>query len=177
MTPEQLKALIDADPEFFRPAGSDDVQPDGYVSTPHLFNLLTGVYGEIDNPSPAPSVPKPVTVSALAAAAPVTLTTVSDVVWIEIGKRVDAQDRVWLATTADVLLARRQMPQMEHDAVLALMTETISDPSWPAKVPALPRFSGDPFDLLSVVETAEGSGERVVKRVGLIDQALGRAVA
>jgi hypothetical protein len=85
----------------------------------------------------APQIPKPIGVPDLIAAAPAAISTLSDTLMVDIGARVREGDRVGIAEWANVLTAKNLMTPTEQTAVLALVSATIPDPSWPTHVSLL----------------------------------------
>ena len=149
MTPQDLRKLIDSDPAFFAPDGSDDMQADGYVSTTHLMNLLTGSYGTIPNPVPAPQIASPLSIGSLMGAAPHALSTLSETLLIEIGNRVREQDRTGVGMWARIIHSRGQMNDVEFGAVMAVLSVTILDPNWPKEIAAPPKCADATAELIN----------------------------
>jgi hypothetical protein len=131
-----LKSLIDANASFFTPAGADDIQADGYVSTQHLINLLTGSYGTVPNSVPQGTIPAPVTILQLMQAAPTTLVALDSTTLIEIADCVKSQDIAALTTWSQILVAKTIMSSAEHTAVTTLLSQTVPDPNWSPTMPA-----------------------------------------
>ena len=135
--------------------------PDGYLPTEVIGELLGEAVGTIPNPSPQPNIPKPITIADLMQAAPTTLTALNDINLEPIGARQREGDRAGIEWYAHVLHARGDMPEQERDAVSALVSESIPDPTWSETIP-------EPSPLFSEF------GEHLIP-LALIDEALGRS--
>jgi hypothetical protein len=108
LTAANLRTFFEAHPSTYKPSidQQPDVQADGYLATPHIYNLLTGSYGTVANPAPAPQIPQPVTFAALAAACPLALATVPDADIAPIQAKLDAHDNAGLVNWAVLLNVR-----------------------------------------------------------------------
>lgn len=102
--------------------------------------LLTSPIGTVTNPVTVTTLPKPVTIQDLVASAPNTIKALPDADLEPIAARVRAGDRDGIQRWADVLLLRSAMSQTEHDAVTALLAQTITDPNYQATVPGPSRL-------------------------------------
>lgn len=154
---QSLKAAIDAEPSIFKPSGDPTLQSDGYLPTAVIENLVSGSRTLIDNPSPASQIPKPFRLIDLEMAAPTGLTALDIPTIIEIGARERAQDREGLAALFRIIQSK--IPTDEAAAVQSLLTATMPDPTWPAKVqgPSILEaigWSGDHREIATLINKA-----------------------
>lgn len=148
MTPIELKTLIDANRTYLLPVGSDDVQPDGYVSTHHLLNLLCASVGTIPNPLPAPQIPKPLTLVAVMGC--VGTDSMAKVVanpnLVDVRDKITANDHQAVGLWAQLFAMGGVITSAELAAINAVLAQTIPDPNWPTTVSAPPLATGITLD-------------------------------
>ena len=138
-TAEQLLTLMTAHKSFLTPAGADDIHADGWVSTPHLVNLLTGNYGLTVNPVAAPQIPAPFTAQQIlgSVSSANRAKAMSSAAIVGIQNSITAGDRVAIANWAQLCVDASVITTQEQAAINTLLPATVPDPNWPTHVSLL----------------------------------------
>lgn len=173
LTPANLKAFLDANPARYK--SGPDLQPDGYLTTGHIENLLVGQQ-LIANPQPQGTIPKPWTAMQLLGV--VSAATQGNLAGHNLIAEVQvcamSQDAAGILALAQLAVNVGAMTPAEQTAVQAIVTATQPDPAWPAQVQG-PSDLQNNFGVASLPPAnITYTNGKLVSYVTFVDQTLSR---
>lgn len=108
---------------------------DGDTETAKAIARLLVDRPEIDNPDPAPEIPKPMdTDILLGSVSGESLAKIESSALDAVSRRIESGERQAVVRWVAIALAKGWITQSEHDAIQADLQATISDPNHPEKV-------------------------------------------